>query len=67
MVAEREGLPALRSGKPTPVTMGDLQEAIKQATPTVQEWFATAKNYAIYANAGGAYDDVLEHLKRLRM
>jgi len=64
---ERRLREALRSGKPTPVTMGDLQEAIKQATPTVQEWFATAKNYAVYANEGGAYDDVLEHLKRLRM
>jgi len=64
---ERRLREALRSGKPTPVMMGDLQEAIKQATPTVQEWFATAKNYAIYANEGGAYDDVLEHLKRLRM
>lgn len=64
---ERRLREALRSGKPTPVTMGDLQEAVKQATPTVQEWFATAKNYAIYANEGGAYDDVLEHLKRLRM
>ncbi|MBN1921108.1 MAG: AAA family ATPase [Anaerolineae bacterium] len=64
---ERRLREALRSGKPTPVTMGDLQEAIKQASPTVQEWFATAKNYAIYANEGGAYDDVLEHLRRLRM
>lgn len=64
---ERRLREALRSGKPTPVTMGDLQEAIKQANPTVQEWFSTAKNYAIYANEGGAYDDILEHLKRLRM
>lgn len=58
---------ALRSGKPAPVTMTELQRAIKQARPTVQEWFATAKNYALYANASGAYDDILEHLKRYRM
>ena len=54
---------ALRSGKLAPVTMTELQRAIKQAAPIVQEWFATAKNYAIYANEGGAYDDILNHLK----
>ncbi len=55
---------AMRTGKPAPVTMNELLAAIKRATPTVQEWFAAAKNYAIYANEGGAYDDIIEHLKR---
>ena len=31
--------------------------------PSTREWFATARNYALYSNQGGIYDDVLKHLK----
>jgi transitional endoplasmic reticulum ATPase len=31
--------------------------------PTTKEWFATARNYALYSNQGGIYDDILQHLK----
>jgi len=31
--------------------------------PTTKEWFAAARNYALYANQGGAYDDVIKYLK----
>ena len=37
--------------------------AIAQVRATTREWFATARNYALYANQGGAYDDVLKYLK----
>jgi hypothetical protein len=30
--------------------------------PSTHEWFATARNYALHANEGGAYDDVLAYL-----
>ena len=29
---------------------------------TTRAWFESAKNYALYANQGGFYDDVLKHL-----
>jgi hypothetical protein len=32
--------------------------------PTTREWFATARNYALYANQGGAYDDILKFIDR---
>ena len=54
---------AIRSGQPQPVTTPDLVRAVRAADPTVKEWFATARNYAIYANQGGVYDDVLAYLK----
>jgi transitional endoplasmic reticulum ATPase len=31
--------------------------------PTTQEWFSQAKNYALYSNEGGAYDDVKKYMK----
>lgn len=54
---------AMKQGVPTPIKTKDLQHALKQVKPSTKEWFATAKNYAIYANQGGIYDDILKYLK----
>jgi hypothetical protein len=40
----------------------DLVAAAARHKPTIREWFATAKNHALYANEGGMYDDILKHL-----
>jgi transitional endoplasmic reticulum ATPase len=55
---------AMQTGLPKPLTTNDLAAVIKTVHPTTKEWFETARNYAIYSNVGGAYDDVLEYLKR---
>ena len=31
--------------------------------PTTREWLSTARNYALYSNQGGIYDDVVKYLK----
>jgi len=54
---------ALKSGTPEPLSTSDLLSSAKQVKPSVKEWFATAKNYALYSNQGGVYDDILEYLK----
>jgi transitional endoplasmic reticulum ATPase len=54
---------AVRTGRPTPLTTKDLLASLKIVKPTTREWFATARNHALYANQGGAYDDVLQYLK----
>lgn len=54
---------AMKSGVPTPLRTKDLAQAIAGLKPTTREWFSTAKNYALYANQGGAYDEVLQYLK----
>ena len=54
---------AMKSGVPTPLRTKDLAHAIGALKPTTREWFATARNYALYANQGGAYDEVLKYLK----
>ena len=53
---------AMKKGVPTPLVTKDLQKALKQVKPTTKEWFATARNYALYANQGGLYDDILNYL-----
>ena len=54
---------ALKAGVPQPLTTGDLTAAAKKTLSTTREWFATARNYALYSNQGGVYDDVLKYLK----
>jgi transitional endoplasmic reticulum ATPase len=54
---------ALAQGTPQPLTNKDLLAAARQVKPSTREWFSTARNYALYSNQGGAYDDVLEYLK----
>jgi SpoVK/Ycf46/Vps4 family AAA+-type ATPase len=53
---------AMREGVPKPLTTKDLLRAAKTLRPTTREWFATARNYALYSNQGGTYDDVLKYL-----
>ncbi|QDU87708.1 ATP-dependent zinc metalloprotease FtsH [Pirellulimonas nuda] len=56
---------AIQSGAPPQPILGrDLERAIKQHKPTTQEWFASARNYALYANDGGLYDDVLKYFEK---
>jgi len=54
---------AFKAGRPLPLTTKDLLNAAKDLRPTTREWFSTARNYALYSNQGGAYDDVLKYLK----
>ena len=53
---------AMKSGRPMPITTKDLQQAAKTVKPTTKEWFLTARNYALYANEGGLYDEILTYL-----
>jgi SpoVK/Ycf46/Vps4 family AAA+-type ATPase len=54
---------AMKAGVPKPLTTKDLSAAAAAIRPSTREWFATARNYALYANEGGTYDDVLKYLK----
>jgi SpoVK/Ycf46/Vps4 family AAA+-type ATPase len=54
---------AMKNGVPKPILTKDLEQALKEIKPSTAEWFATARNYALYSNASGAYDDILKYLK----
>ena len=53
---------SMRAGRPLPIEQGDLLDAAKQVKPSTKEWFATARNYALYSNEGGLYDEILVYL-----
>lgn len=52
----------LATGKETPIKTKDFISAIKQIKPSSSEWFQTAKNYAVYSNQSGQYNDILTYL-----
>lgn len=54
---------AIKKGIPSPLKTKDIVSAIKQTNPSTKEWFQTAKNYAVYANDSGIYDEILTYLK----
>lgn len=53
---------AMQAGVPQPLTTSDLLQAAKIQKPTTKEWFNTAKNYALFSNESGLYDDILTYL-----
>ncbi|AMR29176.1 cell division protein [Hymenobacter psoromatis] len=53
---------SMQSGQPLPIEQSDLLGAANTIKPSTKEWFATARNYALYSNAGGLYDDILVYL-----
>ncbi len=50
---------AFSDGIPKPIGTGDLLAAVKKHKPSTQEWFATAKNFAMFANDSGLYDEMM--------
>ncbi len=53
----------MKAGGLKPLSTKDLLTAAKALKPTTREWFSTARNYALYSNQGGVYDDVLKYMK----
>ena len=57
---------SIRAGQVRPIRQRDLTDALGRTRPSVGAWLETAKNFAVFANDGGAYDELLAYLKRHR-
>ena len=44
-----------------------LEAAVKEVRPSLGTWFETARNVALFANEGGAYDDLVAYLRKRRL
>jgi SpoVK/Ycf46/Vps4 family AAA+-type ATPase len=58
---------SLRSGAMAPITHAQLDAARREVRPSTRPWFSTAYNYALYANDGGEYDDLLTYIRKNRL
>jgi SpoVK/Ycf46/Vps4 family AAA+-type ATPase len=64
---ERALMDSARTGEVRPIGMPDLEHALGEVRPSARAWFDTARNVALFANAGGEYDELLRYLKKNRM
>lgn len=53
---------AMASGALVPLETKDFEKAITRHKASTLEWFGTAKNYALFSNESGIYDDILRYL-----
>jgi len=65
--AVMESLEILDGNPYASAVQGDLRDAAAGIRPTTREWFATARNYALYSNQGGAYDEITQYLKAYKI
>ena len=54
---------SISAGSIRPVGMSDFTRALKEVRPSTRPWFDTARNYAMFANEGGLYDDLLTFMR----
>ncbi|MFI9381441.1 tetratricopeptide repeat protein [Kutzneria sp. NPDC052558] len=65
--AEKALLDSVRQGQTRMIGQQDLEAALKEIRPSTVPWFAAARNVAMFANEGGAYDELLAYLKKHRL
>lgn len=58
---------SMRLKEPRPIRMDDFKQSLHKLRPSARAWFETARNFALFANEGGVYDELLEYLKRERL
>ena len=65
--AERALLDSVARGEPRLIGQADLEGAVGEVRPSLGTWFETARNVALFANEGGAYDDLVTYLRKRRL
>ena len=65
--AELALLASARAGEVRMIGQADLTDAVAQVRPSIGPWFESARNVALFANEGGAYDDLVAYLKKRKM
>jgi len=58
---------SVRTGQMRPITQRQLERARSEVGPSTRAWFGVAHNYALYANDGGQYDDLLAYIRTHRL
>ena len=57
---------SMDAGKVEAITMRDMKSAMKEVRPSTGPWFETARNYAMYSNESGQFDELLAYMKGRR-
>jgi SpoVK/Ycf46/Vps4 family AAA+-type ATPase len=65
--SERALMDSIHRGEARMIGQPDLEASIGEVKPSLGAWFDTARNVALFANEGGAYDDLANYLKKRRL
>jgi SpoVK/Ycf46/Vps4 family AAA+-type ATPase len=57
----------MRAGRVRPICMADMEAALREVGPSTGLWMQTARTVAMFANAGGEYDELLAYLKARKL
>jgi SpoVK/Ycf46/Vps4 family AAA+-type ATPase len=61
--AERALIDSARSGTVRMIGMPDFEAALREVRPSTGPWFSSARGVAMFANEGGAYDDLIAYFR----
>ncbi len=62
--AEKALIDSSRNGVARMIGMADFEAALREVRPSTGPWFSTARGVAMFANEGGAYDDLLDYFRK---
>jgi len=57
---------SMTTGRLQPINQQHLDDAARSVRPSIGDWLETARNYALYSNESGAYDELAGYLKKRR-
>jgi SpoVK/Ycf46/Vps4 family AAA+-type ATPase len=58
---------SIRLGRARPINQADLVRAAKSLRPSTTSWFELARNFAIFANPGGEYDQLIAYMQNHKL
>jgi AAA+ superfamily predicted ATPase len=58
---------SIGTGVARPIRMADFAGALAEIRPSTGAWFESARNYALYANESGEYDEMLSYIRRRKL
>jgi len=58
---------SLESGNARPLNNNDFKLPLREVSPSTRSWFESARNYAMFANQSGSYDDLLNYIKKMKL
>ncbi len=54
---------SMESGTITPLGTNAFSKPLQDIKPSTRSWFETARNFAMFANESGSYDDLLDYIR----
>ena len=58
---------AIQSGAMKLIGQQHFQKALKELRPSTREWFETARNFALFSNQSGVYDELIRYMKGAKL